>query len=158
IRYEFRKPAQAPEGEALYLISFNANGGTGTMTNAIATSGEYTLPDCTFTAPANKQFKSWSVGGSEKAVGDKITVTADTTVIAIWQEIIIYGDIDGDSYVSVSDVIRMLQSIANGDIANLTATQKSSADVNCDGNVDVSDVIRILQHIASPDTTLGPNN
>ena len=70
-----------------YTVSFAANGGTGTMTAATGISGNYTLPACTFTAPAGKQFKAWSVGGVEKAVGDKITVTANTTITAVWEPI-----------------------------------------------------------------------
>ena len=68
-----------------YTVSFDANGGTGAMTDVTDVSGEYTLPANGFTAPAGKQFKAWSVGGSEKAVGDKITVTANTTVTAVWE-------------------------------------------------------------------------
>ena len=68
-----------------YTVSFDANGGTGTMADVTGVSGEYTLPANGFTAPAGKQFKAWSVGGSEKAVGDKITVTANTTVTAVWE-------------------------------------------------------------------------
>ena len=70
-----------------YTVSFNANGGTGTMADVTDVSGEYTLPANGFTAPADKQFKAWSVGGVEKAVGDKITVTANTTVTAVWEPI-----------------------------------------------------------------------
>ena len=68
-----------------YTVSFDANGGTGTMADVTGVSGEYMLPANGFTAPAGKQFKAWSVGGSEKAVGDKITVTANTTVTAVWE-------------------------------------------------------------------------
>ena len=70
-----------------YTVSFDANGGTGTMADVTGISGEYTLPANGFTAPDGKQFKAWSVGGNEKAVGDKITVTADTTVTAVWENI-----------------------------------------------------------------------
>ena len=70
-----------------YTVSFNANGGTGTMADVTDISGEYTLPANGFTAPSGKQFKAWSVGGVEKAAGDKITVTANTTVTAIWENI-----------------------------------------------------------------------
>ena len=77
---------EAP-ASATYTVSFDANGGTGTMAAATGVSGEYTLPENGFTAPADKQFKCWSVGGSEKAVGDKITVTANTTVTAVWEDI-----------------------------------------------------------------------
>ena len=72
---------------ATYTVSFDANGGTGTMADVTGISGEYTLPANGFTAPAGKQFKAWSVGGVEKAVGDKITVTANTTVTAVWEAI-----------------------------------------------------------------------
>ena len=70
-----------------YTVSFVANGGTGTMADVTGITGEYTLPANGFTAPDGKQFKAWSVGGVEKAVGDKITVTADTTVTAVWENI-----------------------------------------------------------------------
>ena len=70
-----------------YTVSFAANGGTGTMADVTGISGEYTLPENGFTAPDGKQFKAWSVDGNEKAVGDKITVTADTTVTAVWETI-----------------------------------------------------------------------
>ena len=72
----------------VYTVSFNANGGTGTMTAATVESGaEYTLPACTFTAPAGQQFKAWSVDGNEKAAGATITVNANTTVTAVWEDI-----------------------------------------------------------------------
>ena len=55
------------------------------MTDVTGVSGEYTLPANGFTAPAGKQFKAWSVGGVEKAAGDKITVTANTTVTDVYK-------------------------------------------------------------------------
>ena len=70
-----------------YTVSFAANGGTGTMADVTGISGEYTLPENGFTAPDGKQFKAWSVGGVEKAAGDTITVNANTTVTAIWEDI-----------------------------------------------------------------------
>ena len=72
---------------ATYTVSFDANGGTGTMADVTDVSGEYTLPANGFTAPSGKQFKAWSVGGVEKAAGDKIIVTANTTVTAVWEAI-----------------------------------------------------------------------
>ena len=68
-----------------YTVSFDANGGSGTMADVTGVLGDYTLPENGFTAPDGKQFKAWSVDGKEKAVGDKITVTADTTVKAVWE-------------------------------------------------------------------------
>ena len=70
-----------------YTVSFDANGGTGTMAAVTGVSGTYTLPENGFTAPEGKQFKAWSVGGNEKAARDKITVTANITATAVWENI-----------------------------------------------------------------------
>ena len=70
-----------------HTVTFEANGGSGSMAAVTGVLGTYTLPANGFTAPDGKQFKAWSVDGKEKAVGDKITVTADTTVKAVWENI-----------------------------------------------------------------------
>ena len=70
-----------------YTVSFDKNGGSGSMANVTKNAGEtYVLPACAFTAPAGKEFKAWEVGGAQKAVGDSITVNANTTVKAIWKQ------------------------------------------------------------------------
>ena len=69
-----------------YTVSFAANGGSGTMdSKTVEKDTEYTLPACGFTAPSGKVFKAWSVNGTEKSVGDKIVINADTTVTAVWK-------------------------------------------------------------------------
>ena len=71
-----------------YTVSFNANGGTGTMADVTGVTGSYTLPTCTFTAPSGKQFKGWATSASGAVITDaSITVTADTTLYAIWEPI-----------------------------------------------------------------------
>lgn len=70
-----------------YTVSFDAGGGTGEMAAVPGVLGEYTLPENGFTAPEGKQFKCWIVDGTEKAVGDSISVTADTAVKAVWENI-----------------------------------------------------------------------
>ena len=53
------------------------------MDAVIVTEGEsYELPDCGFTAPDGKEFDGWNLG----AVGDVITITADTTITAQWED------------------------------------------------------------------------
>ena len=76
------------EASHTHTVSFNANGGTGTMADVTGVSGEYTLPACTFTAPANKQFKGWATSASGTVItGTSITVSADTKLYAIWEPI-----------------------------------------------------------------------
>ena len=53
----------------------------------ITSGSTYELPANGFTAPDGKQFKCWSVGGEEKTVGTEITITANTTVKAVWEDI-----------------------------------------------------------------------
>ena len=75
-----------------YTVSFSNGGGTGSKADVTVNAGdEYTLPAAdTFVAPTNKEFDKWSVQiGSASAIdknpGDKITVTADTAVTAMWK-------------------------------------------------------------------------
>jgi hypothetical protein len=77
----------------VHTVTFYAgdDNATGEMAPVTVASGEsYTLPASTFTAPAGKTFKEWSVviGEAEavtKAPDETITVTADTTVTAVWE-------------------------------------------------------------------------
>ena len=70
-----------------YKVSFNGNTGTGKMDEKLVKKGkEYTLPENGFTAPEGKKFDGWMIGTEKKAVGDKITVNADTEVKAIWKD------------------------------------------------------------------------
>ena len=70
-----------------YQVSFDANGGTGTMIT-IQYAGTYTLPQSTFTAPSNKQFKGWALSANgEIIVGTTISVQSNTTLYAIWEDI-----------------------------------------------------------------------
>ena len=73
-----------------FKVTLNANGGTGDDIVA-ETESLFQLPNCTFTAPENKEFKGWSADksgtGGIKAIGDNCSVVQDTTYYAIWQNI-----------------------------------------------------------------------
>ena len=73
-----------------YTVSFNANGGTGTMADVTGVSaGAYTLPANGFIAPDGKRFVGWatSAGGTATSAGGTITVSDNVTLYAIWEEI-----------------------------------------------------------------------
>lgn len=71
-----------------YTVSFNANGGSGTMNSVTGISGGYTLPANVFTAPEGKQFKGWATSPSGAVIpGTSYNVTANTTFYAVWEEI-----------------------------------------------------------------------
>ena len=72
-----------------YTISFNDNGGSGTMVNVIVDENEtYTLPDCGFTAPEGKEFAGWKANDDEtlRQPGYEITVTGNVTITAMWKD------------------------------------------------------------------------
>jgi len=72
---------------ANYTVSFNANGGSGSM-NPVQFAGEYTLPNCGFTAPTGKQFKGWATSANGSVIeGTTYNVTANVEFFAIWENI-----------------------------------------------------------------------
>ena len=88
---------QTPPVEDKVTVSFDANGGSGTMNAVQAAKGKYTLPACTFTAPGTKVFAGWEVTvyvnywgnlyPQQKIfqVGDEIDLTEDITIKATWK-------------------------------------------------------------------------
>lgn len=72
------------------IITYDANGGSGTMPPGSATAGvPFKLSACTFTAPAGKQFKAWAISsknGAQVDAGEEFTFTEATTLYAIWTD------------------------------------------------------------------------
>ena len=105
-----------------YTVSFDANGGSGSMTDVTGISGTYTLPACTFTAPTGKQFKGWATSASGAVIaGTTIEVTANTTLYAIWRNISSGGTGSGGGVTTYSITVKDAK---NGDV---TASHKSAA-------------------------------
>ena len=76
------------EGEARsFTITFNANGGTGSMEPVTVEEGSrYPLPACGFTAPDGQEFKAWEIGGIEYNAGDGYVVLGNTEIKALWKD------------------------------------------------------------------------
>lgn len=75
---------------ASYTVTYDNNSGTGTMSTGTALEGiAFTMPSCTLTPPAGKQFKEWAIGsadGTKVATGGTYIFTENTTVYAVWEE------------------------------------------------------------------------
>ena len=69
-------------------ISFDPNGGTGTMQPMKVKSGEnFTLPECTFTPPEGKEFAGWlAANGTVYPAGDIAFSTTDIVLKATWKD------------------------------------------------------------------------
>ena len=74
--------------EDLITISFDPNGGTGTMQPMKVKSGEeFELPECTFTPPEGKEFAGWlAENGKVYPAGDIAFSTTDTVLKATWKD------------------------------------------------------------------------
>jgi len=79
-----------------HTVTFDANGGsepedlpdevtTAMPAKKVLHGSEYYLPECEFIAPENQQFKAWEIDGAEYPVNAPVTVTADITVKALWE-------------------------------------------------------------------------
>ena len=71
-------------------ISFDANGGTGSMSTITDYFGDYTLPKCDFTAPEGYRFVNWKIGRDKYDAGKVYRVTDNVTAIAQWELIPVY--------------------------------------------------------------------
>lgn len=92
-----------------YTITFDANGGSGNVSNATVEAGSsYVLPECPFEPASGYMFVGWSVNDSEaQAIGTQVLVTGDITLKVVWEkdgktieEMIINGEIEIGDYVT----------------------------------------------------------
>ena len=69
-------------------ISFDPNGGTGTMQPMKVKSGEnFTLPECTFTPPKGKEFAGWlAVNGKVYPAGEIVSSVSSSVLKATWKD------------------------------------------------------------------------
>ena len=77
------------EVPAKYItISFDPNGGTGTMKPMRVKADEnYTLPECTFTQPEGREFAGWlAVNGEVYPAGDNVVSSTDSVLKATWKD------------------------------------------------------------------------
>ncbi|MCR5375877.1 MAG: hypothetical protein K6E71_03930 [Lachnospiraceae bacterium] len=71
-------------------ISFEPDGGTGSMEGSTADSGsDYTLPSCGIKPPKGKGFAGWRIGSSEeiKQPGTEIIVSGSVVIKPVWEKL-----------------------------------------------------------------------
>ena len=132
-------------GGVSYTVTFSANYDTeAKMADAIVTSptGKYVLPECEFTAPDGMMFDGWQVGDDENNLyqpGERITVTANTVVKAVWGDIKIVinmYDSENDGWHGASiEVLKDGESIGN---ATLVDGEDGRATFDYDSNCTYS--------------------
>ncbi|MBQ3431373.1 MAG: fibronectin type III domain-containing protein, partial [Clostridia bacterium] len=90
-------------------VSFDANGGTGTMPASTVYQGEsVVLPKCKFTPPAGLSFQAWKIGNAEYKKYASYTPTGNVTAKAVWT----------DKYIRTSQATMKPASLSNAICAN----------------------------------------
>ena len=75
-----------------WYVTYDANGGSGTMGKGIVKKGQsFVVPECSFTAPNEKVFDHWecpeyTVWGNLYS-SDTLPIARDITLIAVWRDI-----------------------------------------------------------------------
>ena len=71
------------------------------------------------------------------------------------QFVVLFGDVNGDGKINMSDVQKLLQHIEGWESSTLTGAYLLAADVNHDGVVTEADSNLMMQYIAGHDVSLG---
>ena len=78
-----------PPAPTEFIVTFDANGGTGSMEPVTVEEGSrYVLPACGFIPPVNMQFSGWALSADGSMIADgAIMVTSNITLYAIWEPV-----------------------------------------------------------------------
>ena len=136
-----------------YNVTYSDNGGNGTMVgDVVEAGGTFTLENCTYEAPDGYRFKAWAIGsvnGEQKQPGEQITITGETYIYAIWENIPEQHVHDyGTAW--KTDANEHWNECACGDKAN----KASHTDSNNDGKCDTCE----YQMSTAPDNPDNPND
>lgn len=132
------KEVAIPSEVNAYNVSFDANGGDGTMSELLLTSSNYTLPECTFTPPADYGFLGWSYSADGEVINTPtITLTENITLYAKWAT---YGEL----IASLEKAVEELNA----------AVSSNDTDIDTiNGKIDeISNKIKVLENTYATDT------
>ena len=124
-------------------ISYDANGGSGTMNPSILAvvdgSATLTVPVCTFTAPECKQFIGWDYGQARYLQpGETVEFSADTTLSAVWEDMDALASFGGSSYGSIALAIAAADAAGGGTVKLLADVTETPVRVTSGVTLDLA--------------------
>ena len=152
--------AEADKWVQVYELTFDANGGTGTM-ESIKLDGDdvcrVTLPANAFTAPEGKVFAGWNTVATptEENPGhvydDEAILydcTSDFTLYAQWvdEPTGLKGDTTMDGIVDMDDVVALMRHVLMAEVIT-DATALEMSEVTGDTTLDMDDVVKLMQYV-----------
>lgn len=100
----------------VYTVSFDANGGSGTVPEDVYATGTYDLPDGDgLSGPNGERFLGWSETRNGPVLGENYEVTEDVTLYAVW-------DTTADVPVESVTIDQEAPKVTVGGTTKLTAT------------------------------------
>lgn len=85
--YVIKDDGGQESGKEKVLITFDANGGSGSMPFVEVEKGtSYELPENEFTAPFGKKFYAWEIDGQTYSAGEFVQVVKNTEIKALWEK------------------------------------------------------------------------
>ena len=76
---------KAPAAEE-YKVTFDGNGGTGSMEGLTVQKGDkFKLPENKFAPPTGKEFDGWELNGAKHPAGTEVSVSGHMVVKALWK-------------------------------------------------------------------------
>lgn len=160
-KYSFVMPECAVNVDAVFTklvdISYDANGGSGTILGTSVMSGtSFKLPDCTFTPPAGQVFKEWKIGDNVYQPGDTPIVREDTVVTATWMST---WDSVRAALAEGNDVV-LLNDISGEGKANLEIPEGITSSLDLNGFIvdradSTSNAVAVMGTFTLKDTSEG---
>lgn len=154
--WNFNAPSGAPiiGNTDVFTITFNANGGENAPSEQSKIYGFDTVLSATVPTRAGYKFLGWATsenGNAEYAASATFSINANTTLYAVWQEII--GDLNLDNAVDGTD-ITLLADLLSGKTAPESITwlekanvykEQTDSDTDLAANLDIKDLIKLAQ-------------
>ena len=78
-------------------VTFNTNGGTGSMNQTAIDTENDKLPECTLIAPDGMEFAGWSLTNNGNILTSSSEITSDSILYAIWKKAYDYKFLEGDN-------------------------------------------------------------
>lgn len=135
-----------------YQVTIVCNENEGSVSGAATGSYEYGTILKLYAVPAGGYlFAGWKVNGVEVEESSPVlslTVNCDTEVEALFAPVVvdyIMGDVNGDSKVSVTDIVKLSSYIVGNEEPAAFAFLKG--DMNMDNMLSITDVVRVVRVI-----------
>ena len=145
-----------------YSVTYDANGGTGTMQNSNHVFDKKTALNANAFVRDGYEFAGWSTNAvdenymyadKESVVNLSITNGEVIKLYAIWKQVTpthIPGDINEDNAVNNKDLTRLMKYLAGEDVV----VNQDALDVNGDGSINNKDLTRLMKYLAGEDVVI----